>query len=92
MAYICPHCKNPINDDEALLCLYCGESLKRNIGVMGKLKYPKPKTIIIVLVGLILLSFILLFIFYTRELKKTPKAPYAPNVTTTIKKAAIITM
>ncbi len=26
---ICPHCKNPINDEEALLCLYCGESLNR---------------------------------------------------------------
>jgi predicted amidophosphoribosyltransferase len=25
---ICPHCQKPIEDDEALLCLYCGESLR----------------------------------------------------------------
>jgi predicted nucleic acid-binding Zn ribbon protein len=54
--YICPHCKNPISDDEALLCLYCGESLGRRKG---------SKLIIIVVVGLILLSFIALLInFY----------------------------
>jgi predicted nucleic acid-binding Zn ribbon protein len=29
MEYICPHCKKPIYDDDALLCLYCGESLNR---------------------------------------------------------------
>ena len=58
--YICPHCKNPINDDEALLCLYCGESLKRSVGFMGKLKNPTPRTILYIIVLLILLSFVLL--------------------------------
>ena len=61
--YICPHCKNPIYDDDALLCLYCGESLKRDIGVFGKLKYSKPKVIIISLVSLVALAFILLIVF-----------------------------
>ena len=61
--YICPHCKNPINDDDALLCLYCGESLQRSIGVLGKMKYTKPKLIAIVVVSLVVLSFILLMVF-----------------------------
>jgi len=59
---ICPHCKKPIYDDEALLCLYCGESLGRNIGLFGKLKHPKPKIILVGLALLILLSFILLMV------------------------------
>ena len=58
--YICPHCQQPIYDDEALLCLYCGESLNRPAGFMGKLKYPKPKVIIVIIVTLVLLSFIIL--------------------------------
>ncbi|MFH1877755.1 MAG: zinc ribbon domain-containing protein [Candidatus Omnitrophota bacterium] len=37
--YICPHCGKPVYDDEALLCLYCGENLERGIGVLGKMKY-----------------------------------------------------
>lgn len=60
--YICPHCKQPIYDDEALLCLYCGEGLKRSVGFMGKLKYPAPRVISAIVIILILLSFILLMI------------------------------
>lgn len=60
--YICPHCKKPVYDDEALLCVYCGESLKRNIGFMGKIKYPKPKIIITIAILIILASFIILII------------------------------
>lgn len=58
--HICPHCKKPIYDDDALLCLYCGESLNRGIGFMGKMKYPTPKVIIVIAVILVLLSFIIL--------------------------------
>ncbi len=61
--YICPHCKRPVYDDEALLCLYCGESLKRRVGFMGKIRYPQSKMVLIILVGLILLSFVLLLVF-----------------------------
>lgn len=60
--YICPHCKQSIYDDEALLCLYCGESLKRPIGLMGKIKYPEPKIIIVIIVALVLVSFMILMI------------------------------
>ncbi|MDO8489551.1 MAG: hypothetical protein Q7S42_05540 [Candidatus Omnitrophota bacterium] len=58
--YICPHCKNPINDNEALLCLFCGESLNRNIGFMGKLRYPNPRIILIVIIIMVLVGFIIL--------------------------------
>ncbi len=58
--YICPHCRKPIYDDDALLCLYCGESLNRPAGFMGNLKYPRPKIIIIILVVVLLAAFIIL--------------------------------
>ena len=56
--YICPHCQKPIYDDEALLCLYCGESLKRGIGFMGKLRYPAHRIIIIIIAILVLVVFV----------------------------------
>ena len=62
MEYICPHCKQPIYDEEALRCLYCGESLKRGFGFLGKIKYPTPRIIIIAAVILVTLSFILLIL------------------------------
>jgi predicted amidophosphoribosyltransferase len=60
--YICPYCKQPIYDDEALLCLYCGQSLNRAVGFMGKLKYLEPKIIIAIIVVLVLVSFMILMI------------------------------
>ncbi|MFA6217585.1 MAG: zinc ribbon domain-containing protein [Candidatus Omnitrophota bacterium] len=58
--YICPHCKNPITDDEALLCLYCGESLNRSVGVMGSLNNPVVKVVIVSLILVLVLAFVLL--------------------------------
>ena len=58
--YICPHCGKPINDDDALLCLYCGRSLNRGAGLMGKIKYSTPRIVIVSAVVVVLLSFILL--------------------------------
>lgn len=55
--YICPHCRKPIYDDEALLCLYCGESLNRSVGFMGMIKYPTPRVIITIAVVVVLLCF-----------------------------------
>jgi predicted nucleic acid-binding Zn ribbon protein len=52
--YICPHCKNPIYDDEALLCLYCGESLNRP----GK-RIPRARFIFVSIILLIILGFVL---------------------------------
>jgi len=38
--YICPSCKNPIYDDDALLCHFCGSSLKRaGKGFIGRIRY-----------------------------------------------------
>jgi predicted nucleic acid-binding Zn ribbon protein len=56
--YICPRCRKPIYDDEALLCLYCGESLNRP----GK-HIPKFKLLFITILLLLLISFILIQIF-----------------------------
>ena len=60
--HICPHCEKPIYDDEALLCLYCGENLERSIGVMGKLKYPTPKIILTVIIVIVVTAFVLLIL------------------------------
>ena len=60
--YICPHCKQPINDDEALLCFYCGQSLNREVGFLGRLKYFKPKVFIIIIVAVVIGSFIVFMI------------------------------
>jgi len=60
--YICPHCQRPIYDDEALLCLYCGEGLRRGFGFTGGLKYIRPRTIVILLILLVLLAFLLLIL------------------------------
>jgi hypothetical protein len=61
-AQTCPHCKMPVRDDDALLCLYCGENLGRSVGFMGRLKYTRPRILVVIAVGIILVSFLLLFI------------------------------
>ncbi len=59
--YICPHCKKPIYDDDALLCLYCGESLERGVGFLGKMKYPGHFAIIlIVFILVVIIAFLFL--------------------------------
>ena len=49
----CPHCKQPIYDDDALLCLYCGGSLNR-----GQRRFPG-KIVFIAILLVLLLSFLL---------------------------------
>ena len=57
--FICPNCNNPIYDDDALNCLYCGESLNRDTGFLSLMKNKS----ILFFVGIILLiSFILLVV------------------------------
>jgi predicted amidophosphoribosyltransferase len=58
--YVCPHCKKPMYDDEATLCLYCGESLDRAVGFMGKIKYSRSRIISIAVALLAIVSFLLL--------------------------------
>ena len=60
--YICPNCGKAIYDDEALLCLYCGESLKCSVGFMGGFKYPTPRVMLAIAIALLLLAFLLLMI------------------------------
>lgn len=61
--YICPHCKKPIYDDEALLCLYCGENLERGVGFMGKMKYPIPRILIVIGITILIVCFLTLFVW-----------------------------
>lgn len=58
--HICPECQKPITDDEALLCHFCGGSLRRGgRGFLGKLKYSSSKIVIGIIVALVILSFLL---------------------------------
>ncbi len=57
--YICPHCKKPNFDDDALRCIYCGEFLNRRIGFLSDIRYSHVATAFIVI---LLLSFIVFFI------------------------------
>lgn len=55
----CPRCHNPVHDDEALLCHFCGDSLRRSdTGVMSRLKYSR------LLPGLVLFLLICAFLLY----------------------------
>jgi len=59
--YICPHCHNPIYDDEALLCHFCGESLGRpGHGFLGRLKYAPAKNVALIVVGIMIVVFLLM--------------------------------
>jgi len=58
---ICPHCGKPIYDDEALLCLYCGENLNRGVGFLGKMKYSVPWVAVCIVV-ITVVSFIILIV------------------------------
>ncbi|MBL7073080.1 MAG: zinc-ribbon domain-containing protein [Candidatus Omnitrophica bacterium] len=58
--YVCPRCGKPIDDDEALLCLYCGENLERGVGVLGKMKYSSHWVIIAAITIFVIVAFILL--------------------------------
>ena len=60
--YICPHCGKPIEDDDALLCLYCGENLERGVGFIGKMKYSVNWGILVFMILVIVISFFLLIL------------------------------
>lgn len=57
----CPNCHKIVYDKDALLCLYCGESLGRPAGFIGFLKSTKGKLVTSIIAVLIIISF---FIFY----------------------------
>ena len=59
--HICPHCKNPTYDDEALLCHFCGESLGRySSGGIGAMRAMPWKWIFVMAAGMIILTFLLI--------------------------------
>jgi len=65
--YKCPHCKNPIYDNDALLCHFCGESLdKSSKGALGKMRGADPKIGWIFIVLWVLVGFVLLTLFIRR--------------------------
>ena len=59
---LCPSCKKPNYDDDALLCIYCGESLHRESSILGSMKYSHHKIIFIAAVVLIVLAFAVLML------------------------------
>lgn len=61
--YKCPHCKNPVFDEEALLCHFCGESLRRaGRGFLGRIRYANRRAVWYFLTFLVLCGFVLLFL------------------------------
>ena len=56
----CPHCKNPIYDENALLCHFCGNSLGRSSeGAFGKMRSGGMKWLWITIAIAIILAFLL---------------------------------
>ena len=56
----CPYCKQPISDDEALLCHFCGESLGRtSSSVLGKVKGQNVKWLFIIITLIVIFSFLI---------------------------------
>ena len=61
--YACPHCGNPIFDEEALLCHFCGESLQRaGRGFLGKIRYANNRVLWYFLTFLVLCGLVFLFL------------------------------
>jgi len=58
-AFACPQCQNPIYDDEALLCLYCGESLDRQGNDQKSVRH---KIFFVVIVLIVLVSFVMVMV------------------------------
>jgi hypothetical protein len=57
---ICPHCCNPIYDDDALLCHFCGNSVGTgSSGAMGLMRGAGMKVFLTVLACLLVLGMIL---------------------------------
>jgi len=56
----CPHCKNPIYDDDALLCHFCGNSLnRRSGGAFGSMRSAGMKWVLIAIGALLAIMFLL---------------------------------
>ncbi len=61
--YICPSCKNIIEDDDALLCHFCGESLGRaSSDVLGKMRGAGFKWILVTIILMLIAVFVILML------------------------------
>jgi len=59
---ICPQCQNPIYDEEALSCHFCGSSLSRaSSGFLGALRGGSLKWILMVVAVMIIAVMIMSF-------------------------------
>ncbi|MDD4957182.1 MAG: zinc-ribbon domain-containing protein [Candidatus Omnitrophica bacterium] len=55
----CQNCGKPIYDEDALLCLYCGEEIGRPVGVLGKMRYSAHGLVFAVVILLVVILFLL---------------------------------
>ena len=61
--HICPHCGNPVFDEDALLCHFCGESLQRaGQGFLGRIRYANRRVVWYFLTFLVLCALAFLFL------------------------------
>ena len=68
--HICPHCGNPVFDEDALLCHFCGESLQRAAdrlplggqGFLGRIRYANRRVVWYFLTFLVLCALTFLFL------------------------------
>lgn len=64
--YTCPHCRNPIFDEDALLCHFCGESLQRapsgGSGLLGSMRYANHRIMWYFITFFVLCGLVFLFL------------------------------
>ncbi|MGE0268540.1 MAG: hypothetical protein AB7S78_08815 [Candidatus Omnitrophota bacterium] len=61
--YICPHCQNPIYDEDALSCHFCGESLDRvGKGFISNLRYGSNRIGWYILGAVLAVALVMLFV------------------------------
>ena len=57
---ICPNCRNPVDDEDALLCHFCGGSLaKISSGILGAMRAGGMRWVLITIGLLLILAFLL---------------------------------
>ncbi|MEA3328979.1 MAG: hypothetical protein U9Q08_04585 [Candidatus Omnitrophota bacterium] len=61
--FYCPHCKQPLYDQDALRCLYCGERLDVKAGPSSIITWRKARFFVALLVLLVILAFLSLMVF-----------------------------
>lgn len=62
---ICPNCHQSVYDDDALLCHFCGESLRRaSQGLLGRMRYHTPNALWMIAVALLAFMFFVVFLVF----------------------------